>query len=107
MVFERPTDCPVKEKINKELIMPEKLMRDPKLLEKDLSGRVYIVTGSNAGSGFATTKQLAEQGAHQVDACRRVDSGKQAFANLRDIRGSVEIMEFTGVRFPLSVPVMA
>jgi len=73
--------------------MPKTLMCDPKLLEKDLSGRVYIVTGANSGSGFATTKQLAEQGAHVVGACRRVDAGEEAFSDLGDFRGSVEIME--------------
>jgi NAD(P)-dependent dehydrogenase (short-subunit alcohol dehydrogenase family) len=44
---------------------------DPKLFEKDLSGRIYIVTGANSGSGLATTEQLVRQGAHVVGACRR------------------------------------
>ena len=73
--------------------MPKTLMCDQKLFEKDLSGRVYVVTGANSGSGFATTKQLAEQGAQVIGACRRVDAGKEAFADLGDISGSVEIME--------------
>jgi NAD(P)-dependent dehydrogenase (short-subunit alcohol dehydrogenase family) len=73
--------------------MPKTLMCDPKLFEKDLSGCVYIVTGANSGSGFATSEQLARQGAHVVGACRRVDAGKEAFADLKSIRGSVEIME--------------
>jgi len=73
--------------------MPKTLMCDPKLFEKDLSGRVYIVTGANSGSGFATTKQLTKQGAHVVGACRRVDAGEEAFADLRDIRSSVDVME--------------
>jgi len=73
--------------------MPKTLMCDPKLFEKDLSGRIYIVTGANSGSGFATSKQLAEQGARVVGACRRVEAGKEAFADLEVIPGSVEIME--------------
>jgi NAD(P)-dependent dehydrogenase (short-subunit alcohol dehydrogenase family) len=73
--------------------MPKTLMCDPKLFEKDLSGRIYIVTGANSGSGFATSKQLAEQGAHVIGACRRVEAGKEAFADLEDIRGSVEVMK--------------
>lgn len=72
--------------------MPKTLMCDPKLFEKDLSGRTYIVTGANSGAGFATAEQLAKQGAHVIGACRRVDAGKAAFADL-DARGSVEIME--------------
>ena len=73
--------------------MPKTLMCDPKLFQIDLSGRVYIVTGANSGSGFATSKQLAEQGAHVIGACRRVNAGEEAFADLGTIRGSVEIME--------------
>ena len=73
--------------------MPKTLMCDPKLFQKDLTGRVYIVTGANSGSGFATTKQLAEQGAHVIGACRRVNAGKEAFADLGNIKGSVKIME--------------
>lgn len=68
-------------------------MCDPKLFEKDLSGRVYIVTGANSGSGFATTKQLAEQGAQVVGACRRIEAGKEAFVNLRNIKGSIDVMK--------------
>jgi len=73
--------------------MPKTLMCDPKLFQKDLSGRIYIVTGANSGSGYATAKQLAEQGATVVGACRRVSAGKEAFADLGNVRGSVEIME--------------
>ena len=73
--------------------MPKTLMCDPELLKKDLSGRIYMVTGANSGTGLATAKQLATQGAHVVGACRRVDAGKQAFAELADARGSAEVME--------------
>jgi NAD(P)-dependent dehydrogenase (short-subunit alcohol dehydrogenase family) len=73
--------------------MPKTLMCDPKLFEKDLSGQVYIVTGANSGSGFATAKQLAELGAQVVGACRRVEAGNEAFAELKNLRGSIEVME--------------
>ena len=44
-------------------------------LNKDLKGKVYIVTGANSGVGLETSKQLFKQGAHVVMACRRVEAG--------------------------------
>jgi len=64
---------------------------DPKLFEKDLSGRVYIVTGANSGSGLGTTEQLVRQGAHVVAACRRVAAGEEATKHLANERGVVEV----------------
>lgn len=66
---------------------------NPKLFEKDLSGRVYVVTGANSGIGLATTEQLVRQGAHVVAACRRVTAGKEAVKHLSGERGSIEVME--------------
>ena len=66
---------------------------DPKLFDKDLSGRTYIVTGANSGSGLATTGQLARQGARVVAACRRVAAGEEATGHLTIARGSVEVRE--------------
>jgi len=73
--------------------MPKTLMCDPKLFKKDLSGKTYIVTGANSGSGFATTEQLAKQGAHVIAACRRVSVANEAFAELKNLRGSIEVMQ--------------
>ncbi len=73
--------------------MLKTLMCDPKLLQKDLSGRTYIVTGANSGSGLATATQLAHQRAQVIGACRRVDAGKEAFAELKDVSGSVEVIQ--------------
>ena len=73
--------------------MPTTLMCEPKLLQKDLSGRVYIVTGANSGAGLATATQLAKQGATVVGACRRVDAGKEAFAETGNVPGSVGVMK--------------
>lgn len=64
---------------------------DPKLFEKDLQGRTYIVTGANSGSGLATVTQLVRQGAHVVAACRRVQAGTEATEHLGSERGSVEV----------------
>ena len=72
--------------------MPKTLMCDPKLLQKDLSGNVYIVTGANSGTGLATSEQLVRQGAHVVGACRRVDAGEAAFAGFGGSRGTAEVM---------------
>jgi len=73
--------------------MPRTLMCDPALFEKDLAGRVYIVTGANSGSGLATTEQLVNQGALVVAACRRVEAGREATAHLAGESGAVEVAE--------------
>jgi NAD(P)-dependent dehydrogenase (short-subunit alcohol dehydrogenase family) len=68
-------------------------MCDPELFEKDLDGRVFIVTGANSGAGLATSAQLVRQGAHVVGGCRRIDAGEQAFAELAGARGSTEVLQ--------------
>eukprot|EP00542_Grammatophora_oceanica_P010916 CAMPEP_0194046308 /NCGR_PEP_ID=MMETSP0009_2-20130614/20494_1 /TAXON_ID=210454 /ORGANISM="Grammatophora oceanica, Strain CCMP 410" /LENGTH=322 /DNA_ID=CAMNT_0038691539 /DNA_START=250 /DNA_END=1218 /DNA_ORIENTATION=+ len=40
-------------------------------LSKDLTGKIYIVTGANSGVGLETTRQLISQKAHVIMACRR------------------------------------
>lgn len=40
--------------------------------------QVCLVTGANAGIGYATAKKLAERGAHVVLACRSEQRGLQA-----------------------------
>ena len=73
--------------------MPKTLMADRALLEKDMSGRTYVVTGANSGSGLATSEQLAKQGAQVIGACRRVDAGEEAFAKLGNLPGTAEVMK--------------
>lgn len=64
----------------------------PHLLQRDLSGKTYIVTGANSGAGLATARQLVKQGAHVVGGCRRVDAGEEAFAGFNNLRGTSEVM---------------
>lgn len=65
---------------------------NPSLLTKDLGGRVYVVTGANSGVGLSTTEQLATQGAAVIVACRRVDAGQGAVAELGPVKGSIEVL---------------
>lgn len=58
--------------------MKKPLMCPESLLEQDLNGRRYIVTGANSGIGFVTAAQLAKQGAHVVLACRSNEQGEKA-----------------------------
>jgi NAD(P)-dependent dehydrogenase (short-subunit alcohol dehydrogenase family) len=67
-------------------------MCSPALLERDLAGKVYVVTGGNSGIGLVTVEQLARQGAQVVLAARRPTEGERARADVlaRSPRGSVE-----------------
>jgi NAD(P)-dependent dehydrogenase (short-subunit alcohol dehydrogenase family) len=48
------------------------------MTEFNLIGKVFIVTGANAGIGFATSKLLAQAGASVVMACRNLERGETA-----------------------------
>ncbi|HMV68176.1 MAG TPA: SDR family oxidoreductase [Myxococcota bacterium] len=63
--------------------MPKPLMCDPALLQLDLRGKTYVVTGANSGIGLITAGQLAKQGARVVLAVRRVSEGEAAAAQIR------------------------
>lgn len=70
--------------------MPKTLTCKPELLSRDLTGKVYVVTGANSGVGLATTEQLAKQGATVVAACRRVSAGEEA---TRGMAGDIQVRE--------------
>lgn len=75
--------------------MAKALMCDPALLERDLAGKTYIVTGANSGIGLTTATQLAKQGAHVVLACRRPEAAEEAVADIRSAHpsASVELLQ--------------
>ncbi|MGB3829173.1 MAG: oxidoreductase [Ornithinimicrobium sp.] len=58
----------------------------------DLSGRVAVVTGGNAGLGLSTVHQLMAHGAHVVVTSRNVERGQQAVDGLGSQPGSAEVL---------------
>ncbi len=65
---------------------------DEKTLSKDVSGKVYIVTGANSGVGLETTRQLVKQGGHVIMACRRTDAAEEVAKSFAGLRGSYQVM---------------
>ena len=70
-----------------------KLAIDEVTRAKDVSGKVYIVTGANSGVGLETTRQLIKQGGHVIMACRRTNAGEEAAQSLSGLKGSYEVMK--------------
>lgn len=54
----------------------------------DLSDKTVIVTGANAGIGKAAAVQLAELGANVVMACRSLERGAAALAEVKERSGN-------------------
>ena len=75
--------------------MAKPLRCDPALFDRDLSGQTMIITGSNSGLGLVTARQVVQQGAHVVMACRRINAARSAAEKIRrgQTAGSVEVME--------------
>ena len=65
---------------------------DEKTLSKDISGKVYIVTGANSGVGLETTRQLVKQGGHVIMACRRSHAAEEEAQSLTRLKGSYGVM---------------
>jgi NAD(P)-dependent dehydrogenase (short-subunit alcohol dehydrogenase family) len=74
--------------------MKRPLMCSGDLLDRDLSGHTYIVTGGNSGIGLVTVQQLAKQGATVVLACRRPAEGEKVAQEVRThgVSGQIVVM---------------
>ncbi len=74
--------------------MARKIHRcDSQTLSKDISGKIYLVTGANSGIGLETARQLVLQGGHVVMACRRVSAGTEAAKSFAGLKGSYDVIE--------------
>ena len=66
---------------------------DDETLNKDIGGKIYIVTGANSGVGLETTRQLVKQGGHVIMACRRTGAAEEAAASFGNLKGSFEVLK--------------
>ena len=62
--------------------MAKELVCSKETLRKDLSGKIYIVTGTTSGIGLATVKQLAKQSATVICASRNLELAKKISAEI-------------------------
>ena len=62
--------------------MAKELFCSEETLQKNLSGRIYIVTGTTSGIGLATVKQLAKQSATVICASRNIELAKEIGAQI-------------------------
>ena len=56
--------------------MSRAIMCSKEILEKNLSDKIYIVTGTTSGIGLETVTQLAKQSATVIGASRNIDLSK-------------------------------
>ena len=51
--------------------------------QRDMTGKVVLVTGANSGLGLESTRLLAERGAAVVMACRDMKKAEEALQTIR------------------------
>jgi len=57
----------------------------------ELTGRTFLITGSNTGIGLATARALAARGGRVHIACRSPEKGQAAVAAIREATGSDQV----------------
>lgn len=64
-------------------------------------GRIFIVTGANAGLGYETSKELASKGAKVIMACRDLSKGESAKKDiLKEVsKADLEVMKIDLSKF--------
>ncbi len=60
-------------------------------LGSELAGRTFLVTGGNAGIGYATATDLARRGGRVHIACRSREKGEEAVASIKAATGSDQV----------------
>lgn len=60
-------------------------------LDKNLSGKHYVITGGNAGLGAATAQQLAQRGGHVHLVCRNLERAEAAKKKIEDDTGRKDV----------------
>lgn len=63
-------------------------------MEKDLQGKVFVVTGANSGIGFVSSMNFANRGATVVLMCRNEQKGNQALETIRQKTGNENVHLF-------------
>src|SRR5262245_55660531 len=60
-------------------------------MDRDLAGKVFIITGANTGIGRITARELARRGAHVILACRSRDKTLPVIDELKREAGNDQI----------------
>lgn len=78
--------------------MPTTLRCDPALFDKDLSGKVIIVTGCTSGTGLCTAEQLIKQKATVIMGSRNEEAGQESANQVGGVFMKLDLASLQSVR---------
>lgn len=64
---------------------------DYRSIQHDLTDKVIVITGGNAGLGYEAAADLAQRNATVVIACRNMEKGKEAVEKIRTATGNSQV----------------